>query len=67
MSTSEGGQTVESVLERSDSSIASFEEQGNSLLRKIQNYLHSNPAALPLIVLVISGVQLRFFERVTTE
>ena len=54
MSISEGGQTVESALSSSDTTIASFEEHGNSVVRKIQNYLHSNPAAVPLIVLIVS-------------
>ncbi len=54
MSTSEHSETVESVLERSDTSIASFDDHDQGLIRRIQNYLHTNPAAVPLIVLVIS-------------
>ena len=46
-------QEFEKVIEESDKSVASFEET-KSLLRQAQHILHSNQAAVPLIVLVIS-------------
>ncbi len=44
-------QEFEKILEQSASSVAQFEEQ-KSGLRKVQHFLHSNPAAVPMIVLV---------------
>lgn len=46
-------QDFEKVLNESDTAVASFDE-GGSLLRRIQHFLHSTPAAVPLIVLVFS-------------
>lgn len=48
-------QDFEKVIEHSDTSVASFTER-MSPLRRIQHFLHSNPAAVPLIVLVLSVV-----------
>lgn len=45
-------QEFEKVLDKSDTTVASFEER--STLHKIQHYLHSTPAAVPAIVLVAS-------------
>ncbi len=45
-------QDFEKVLEESDTSVASFHE-GHGPLRRIQHFLHSTPAAVPLIVLVL--------------
>ncbi len=54
-----GAQEFEKVLDKSDTAVASFEER-TTLLRRIQHFLHSTPAAIPLIVLlgliVIFGV-----------
>ncbi len=44
----------ESVLEGSAESVASFDSNEKSLLDKVQHALHSNPAAVPLIVLMCS-------------
>lgn len=44
----------ETVLAESATDVASFESGKRSLLNKIQHVLHSNPAAVPLIVLVAS-------------
>ncbi|CAD7049880.1 ABC transporter permease [Pseudorhizobium halotolerans] len=44
----------EKVLSESSSQVASFDLHDKSLLQKCQHYLHSNPAAVPLIVLVFS-------------
>ncbi|MCM2396818.1 ABC transporter permease [Rhizobium sp. S95] len=45
-------QEFEKVLDKSDASVAAFED--NSPLRRIQHFLHSTPAAVPLIVLIAS-------------
>ena len=47
-------QEFEKVLDQSDSSVASFDESHKTLLSKIQHVLHSNQAAVPLIVLIFS-------------
>ncbi len=44
-------QEFEKVLDQSATNVAQFEEQ-KSGLRKLQHFLHSNPAAVPMIVLV---------------
>ncbi len=46
-------QEFEKVLDKSDTSVASFEEQ-DSALKRFQHFLHSSPAAVPLIVLILS-------------
>lgn len=46
-------QEFEKVLSESDKSVASFDEH-TSPLRRIQHFLHGNPAAVPLIVLVMA-------------
>ncbi|MDI6837294.1 MAG: ABC transporter permease, partial [Rhizobiaceae bacterium] len=62
-------QEFEKVLDKSDQSIAAFEDR--SLLRKVQHFLHSTPAAVPFIVLVsaiiIFGVTIggKFFSSYT--
>ena len=50
----QAGQEFESVLTRQESSVASFESNDKSLLERIRYFLHSSPAAVPLIVLVLS-------------
>jgi len=45
-------QEFEKVLDKSDTTVASFEDE--SLLRRIQHFLHSTPAAVPAIVLLLS-------------
>ncbi|MGV3551203.1 ABC transporter permease [Rhizobium sp.] len=45
-------QEFEKVLDKSDTSVASFEDR--SLVRRIQHFLHSTPAATPAIVLILS-------------
>jgi fructose transport system permease protein len=47
-------QDYESVLSGSAKDIASFERPQRSMLDHVQHALHKNPAAVPLIVLVIS-------------
>ncbi len=46
-------QEFEKVLDESDRSVASF-EHARSPIEKVQHFLHSNQAAVPLIVLVMS-------------
>jgi Ribose/xylose/arabinose/galactoside ABC-type transport systems, permease components len=50
--TPDSGRSVEGILAQSDPAVASFEEHGSGTVRRIQNYLHTNPAAVPLIVLL---------------
>jgi fructose transport system permease protein len=45
-------QEFEKVLDKSDTTVASFESQ--SALQRIQHFLHSKPAATPAIVLILS-------------
>ncbi len=47
-------QEFEKVLEHSDTSAVSFESHIKSPLEKAQHFLHSNQAAVPLIVLILS-------------
>ncbi|WP_395447649.1 ABC transporter permease [Aminobacter sp. UC22_36] len=47
-------QEFEKVLSASDTSVASFDTHTRSPIEKVQHFLHSNPAAVPLIVLVAS-------------
>ena len=49
-----GIQEFERVLDSSDKNVASFEHQNISFLKRAQHFLHSTPAAVPLIVLVLS-------------
>ena len=45
-------QEFEKALDQSDTSVASFED--HSPLRRIQHFLHSTPAAIPAIVLIVA-------------
>lgn len=64
-------QEFEKVLSDSDTSVASFDTHSRSPLEKAQHFLHKNPAAVPLIVLVLSilffGIMVgsRFFSAFT--
>jgi fructose transport system permease protein len=49
-----GTQEFERVLDDSDKSVASFEHEDISLIKRAQHFLHSTPAAVPLIVLVLA-------------
>ncbi len=66
-----GTQEFERVLDGSDKNVASFESQDVSLLKRAQHFLHSTPAAVPLIVLILSiiifGIAIggRFFSSYT--
>ena len=47
-------QEFETTLDKSDQSVASFEGANKTLIERLQHLLHSNQAAVPLIVLVAS-------------
>ncbi|GAB1580593.1 ABC transporter permease [Phyllobacterium phragmitis] len=47
-------QNFESVLSGSASEVASFEHPGKTPLQRGREFLHGNPAAVPLIVLIVS-------------
>lgn len=47
-------QDFEQVLTGSDKSVANFDTHAKTPLERVQHYLHGNPAAVPLIVLVLS-------------
>jgi fructose transport system permease protein len=47
-------QEFEKVLDKSDRSVAAFDHQGVSFVKRAQHFLHSTPAAVPLIVLLVS-------------
>ncbi len=49
-------QEFEKVLSGSDTSVASFDTHSKTPLEHAQHFLHSNPAAVPLIVLLLSLV-----------
>ena len=44
------------AAEHPDDTVASFEEEGNHFSNQVRNWLHQTPAAVPLIVLVISTI-----------
>ena len=44
----------EKVLSGSSTQVAAFDTHDKSALEKFQHFLHSSPAAVPLIVLVLS-------------
>ena len=49
-----GPQDFEKVLDKSATEVASFERQDKSLLDKFHHFLHANPTAAPVVVLVLS-------------
>ena len=53
---SRGPQDFEKVLAASDVKVANFDTHARSPIERVQHFLHSNPAAVPLIVLVASLV-----------
>ncbi|MFI0847651.1 ABC transporter permease [Mesorhizobium sp. IMUNJ 23232] len=64
-------QEFEKVLSGSDTTVAAFDEHGASFVKRVQHFLHSTPAAVPLIVLVLAiivfGISIggRFFSSYT--
>ena len=53
-STSRGRQEFEKVLDESASEVASFEVHDTSALARFHHFLHANPTAAPVVVLVVS-------------
>ena len=49
-----GSATYEQVLTKADQSVASFEEDEDTPLRRLQHFLHAHPTAIPAIVLVLA-------------
>ena len=49
-------QEFEKSLSGSDAAVAAFDSHDRSPLERVQHYLHSNPAAVPLIVLIVSVI-----------
>ncbi len=47
-------QEFEKTLDQSDKAVASFDDAHKSTLKRAQHLLHSNQAAVPLIVLILS-------------
>jgi fructose transport system permease protein len=45
-------QDFEKVLTQAQTTVANFEDEHPSPIKRIQHFLHSNPAAVPLVVLV---------------
>jgi fructose transport system permease protein len=48
------GQDFEQTLSGDQTAVADFDSQDRSALKQVQHFLHSNPASVPLIVLVLS-------------
>ncbi len=44
----------ESTLDKADAKVASFEKAGATPLEKLRGFLHTNPTAIPVFVLVLS-------------
>lgn len=64
-------QEFEKVLDKSDTAVAAFNPERKSPIKRIQHFLHGNPAAVPLIVLLMAiaifGIAIggRFFSAYT--
>ena len=54
--TSRQKQEFEHVLDVAADGVASFEEREHTALQAVQQFLHGNPAMVPLIVLILSAV-----------
>jgi fructose transport system permease protein len=55
-----GAAGYEQVLKKADQSVASFEEDAETPLRRLQHFLHAHPTAIPAIVLVLAIVLFSF-------
>lgn len=49
-----GPQDFEKVLGQAKTEVAQFDEEGQTLLTKVHHFLHGNPTAVPVIVLLLS-------------
>ena len=47
-------QDFEQELGKAAAAVAAFDTHDRTLLHKAQHFLHANPAAIPLIVLIVS-------------
>lgn len=47
-------QEFENVLDESDTSVAQFEDSKKGCIDKVQHFLHGNPTAVPIMILVAS-------------
>ena len=50
----------EQVLKKADQSVASFEEDAETPLRRLQHFLHAHPTAIPAFVLVLAIILFSF-------
>jgi fructose transport system permease protein len=50
----------EKVAKQGDTKVAAFDEDEDTLLRRLQHFLHSNPTAIPAIVLLLGVVLFSF-------
>jgi fructose transport system permease protein len=50
----------EKVTKQGDTKVAAFDEDEDTLLRRVQHFLHSNPTAIPAIVLLLGVVLFSF-------
>jgi fructose transport system permease protein len=55
-----GAAGYEQVLKKADQSVASFDEDAMTPLRRLQHFLHAHPTAIPAIVLVLAIVLFSF-------
>lgn len=49
-----GKQDFETVLDKSDKTVAAFDSHDKTFLDKVQHFLHGNPTMVPVIVLIVS-------------
>jgi fructose transport system permease protein len=49
-----GAAGYEQVLKKADQSVASFEEEAETPLLRLQHFLHAHPTAIPAIVLILA-------------
>jgi len=52
--TAQKGQDFEQVLVDSETSVASFDDQGKGFVHRLQHFLHAYPTMVPVIVLIVS-------------
>src|SRR5688572_31543063 len=55
-----GAAGYDQVLKKVDQSVASFEEDAETPLRRLQHFLHAHPTAIPAFVLVLAIILFSF-------
>jgi fructose transport system permease protein len=60
---SAGSSEAEQGLMGASDTVASFEEESGSPLKNVQAFLHNNPTAIPIIVMVVSVIAFAFISR----